>query len=76
MAVACVLLKAKIVFCPIVVPAVVEVSEIPITDTAEVVRVAWAAVLRFRIVFPVIVLIPQEETIPLSNEDVFAAAGK
>ena len=55
--------------------AVVEVRDRPITEAVEPVPVPNAPVLKFLIVFPEIVFIPDELTIPRTIEAVFAAAG-
>jgi len=52
-----------------------EVIEIPITEADDVVPVALAAVLRLRIVLPVMVLVPLDDTIPLTMLEEFAEEG-
>ena len=67
--------SARIVFDEMVRGAVADRFEIPTTDADELVPVPFAAVDRFRTVFPVIVFPPLDTTMPPMIRLVFAAEG-
>ena len=67
--------SALIVLPEILIGAVVDVFAMPITEAVEPRPVALAAVVKFRTVFPVIVFVPDDETIPRTIEPVFADEG-